>query len=155
MAARDQLVAYGYVKGEDGRYRRPGRRTQVWQEVENGGWLRFDPDEQGREVPEPYQVNSNYQGTSGLHKIHHPGAFDWVYPEEYVERLYRVAVEAERERLQKAMERKGQVAAAMSGGVVPPAVTADQLASMQNAQAGQAAAVEKEPEPERKRHWWD
>mgnify|MGYP001567607754 FL=1 len=156
MAARDSLVAYGYVQCEDGKYRRPGKNTQVWQELAGGkGWLRFDPDGQGKEVPEVYQVNSNYQGTSGLHKLHHPGAFDWVYPEEEVEKIYSEAVTVAADRLHAARERKGQLADSLRGGaVVQP--TEGQMASMQNAQAGQAAAATPEAkEPERKRHWWD
>src|SRR3990172_7524377 len=95
MAARDQLIAYGYRLDADGRYRRPGHRTQVWQELEDGkGWLRFDADSQGNEVPEVHSVSPAYQGTSGLSKVHHPGAFEWVYSEDEVETIYKDAVEA-------------------------------------------------------------
>ena len=157
MAARDYLIAYGYKLGGDGKYRIPGKRTQIWQELEGGkGWLRFEPGEQGQDIPEPFQVNSNYQGTSGLSKLHHPGAFDWVYPEEYVENIYRVAVETVAEQLHKARERKGQLADAAAPISAVPAITVAQLASMQNAQAGQAAAAnEAEKKPEHKKHWWE
>ena len=155
MAARDQLINYGYVKSSDGRYRRPGRRTQVWEELENGkGWLRFDPDEQGNEVPEVYQVNVAYQGTSWLIKLHHPGSFDWVYPEEVVEKIYSEAVKAAAKWLHEARERKGQIADAAQTVSAPP-LTEAQLASMQNAQAGQAAEAAKAAEaPEQKKRWW-
>ena len=151
MPARDWLLQYGYILHPDGRYRRPGKLTQVWQELEDGkGWLRFDPDGQGNEVPEVYTIASAYQGTSGLSKIYHPGAFVWVYPEEVVEKTYKDAVEASAQWAAEAAARKG-----VAGGVTrsaAPAPTPDQLASMQNAQAGQAAAAE--PAIERKRRWW-
>ena len=150
MAARDQLIAYGYKRCPDGKYRRPGKNTQVWQELEDGrGWARFDCDGQGNEVPEVYQVNEAYLGTSGLSKLHHPGAFDWIYPEAYVEEIYRVAVASEAEWLHAAMGRKGQFAAIPTPVAVPTATEA-QLASMQNAQA---VAAKKE-KAERKKHWW-
>ena len=155
MAARDFLIAYGYVKGSDGKYRRPGRNTQVWEELPDGkGWLRFDPDAEGKEVPEVYKVNVAYEGTSGLSKLHHPGAFDWVYPEEEVEKIYSEAVKAAAERLHAARERKGQLWDAAQGASAPP-LTEAQLASMQNAQAGQAAAAKGTEMPEKKKRWWD
>lgn len=156
MAARDQLIAYGYQLCEDGKYRRPGKNTQVWQELEDGkGWLRFDSDGQGNEVPEVYRISSDYAGTSGLSKIHHPGAFEWVYPEEEVERIYHAAVEAAAEQLHKARERKGQLADAVQAIPVLSPPTEAQLTSMQNAQADQAATQGQPKEPERKQHWWE
>ena len=142
MAARDWLIAYGYQLGSDGRYRRPGKLTQIWQELKDGkGWLRFDPDGQGNEVPEVYTVASEYLGTSGLHKQHHPGAFVWVWPEEEVEKIYKAAVEA--------MEATTQTVK------VSPAPTPFGLSAMQNAQAGQAAGAPSKDHREKKRHWWD
>lgn len=155
MAARDQLIAYGYRLEADGRYRRPGRLTQVWQELEDGkGWLRFDPDGRGDEVPEVYTIAPEYQGTSGLSKIHHPGAFTWVWPEEEVERIYGAAVEAAAGWAAEAVARKGRAASAILPTEAAP--TPDQMAAMQNAQVGQAAAAESRlaPRPETKRHWW-
>lgn len=155
MAARDQLIAYGYVLGADGKYRRPGKSTQVWEEVPGKGWLRFDPDGQGNEVPEVYKVSDAYQGTSGLNKLHHAGSFDWVYPEEEVEKIYREAVKAAAAQLHKARERKGVLADALAASVAVPAPTEEQLAHMQNAQAGQAAAAKgTEEEPKKKKSWW-
>ena len=155
MAARDELINYGYVLDADGKYRRPGKRTQVWQELENGkGWLRFDPDASGQEMPVPLQVSAAYQGTSGLHPVHHAGSFDWVWPEEEVEKIYGEAVKAAAERLHAARERKGQLADAITAAAAPP-LTAEQLASMQNAQAGQAAAAKgTAEEPKKKKSWW-
>ena len=139
MTAREYLIAYGYQLEADGKYRRPGKLTQVWQELEGGkGWLRFDPDGRGNEVPEVYCVASEYQGTSGLHKQHHPGAFVWVYPEEEVEKIYRTAVETAETATQTVK--------------VPPAPTPFELSAMQNAQAGQAAGTPSKGE--KKRHWW-
>src|SRR3990167_627170 len=139
MPARHWLIAYGYQLDPDGKYRRPGKLTQVWQELEDGkGWLRFDPDGRGNEVPEVYTIAGAYHGTSGLSKQHHPGAFVWVYPEEEVEKIYKAAVET--------------AGTSALPGEEPAAATPDELAAMQNAQAGQAAAAE--PKPEGKRHWW-
>ena len=155
MAARDELIAYGYEKNADGKYRRPGKSTQVWQELPDGkGWLRFDPDGQGHEVPVPMCVSADYQGTSGLHPVHHAGAFDWVWPEADVEKIYREAVAASAAQLHAARERKGQLADALAAES-RPAVTEAELAAMQNAQAGQAAAAkEAEKPPEKKKSWW-
>ena len=141
MAARNWLIAYGYQLEADGRYRRPGKLTQVWQELEDGkGWLRFDPDGQGNEIPEVYTIASPYQGTSGLNKIHHPGCFVWVWPEEEVEKIYKAAVEA-----------AGTTALPAAESPLP---TVDEVAAMQNAQAGQANAAQPAAK-EKKHHWWD
>lgn len=154
MGAKEQLVNYGYEKCVDGKYRRPGKRTQVWEELPGKGWLRFDPDGAGQEVPMPYKVSDAYLGTSGLHPVHHAGAFDWVWPEEEVKKIYGEAVKAAAERLHAARERKGELADALAAASAPP-LTAAQLASMQNAQAGQAAAAKGDgEEPKKKRSWW-
>ena len=92
MTAKDYLILYGYVLGDDGRYRRPGKRTQVWESTE-GDWLRFERED-GRDVPEVYRVSDAFQGVSGLDKIRQPTAFDWVYPEAEVLKIYQAAVEA-------------------------------------------------------------
>ncbi|HLF77892.1 MAG TPA: hypothetical protein VJB57_10425 [Dehalococcoidia bacterium] len=148
MAARDQLIAYGYVLSEDGKYRRPGKLTQVWQELEDSkGWLRFEPDGKGNEVPEVYKVASHAEGTSGLSKFHHPSMFDWVYPEEHVEKTYKDAVEFMANLTAEAAIRKGKGPTLVSAGA--PAVTSEQLAAMQNAQAGQAGAAM----PKEKHRW--
>lgn len=94
MAAKDAksaLLAYGYTKEDDGRYRqrRPDgtpKRTQVWEETE-GGWLRYDFDGVN-EVPEVYQVSDAYAGVSGLDKRQQPEAFVWVWPSSEIERIY-------------------------------------------------------------------
>lgn len=107
MAAKDSLLAYGYVLDQDGKYRRPGKRTQVWQELPEGeGWLRFDPDANGQEAPEVYCVSVAYEGTAGLSKTRNPEAFVWTWPEAEVERIYAAAVEAEALRLKEALAAK-------------------------------------------------
>jgi hypothetical protein len=139
MVARDYLIAYGYVLDADGKYRQHGRRTQVWQELPDGkGWLRFDTDLTGREVPEVYRMNSVYRGVSGLSKLSHPSAFEWVWPEERVEEIYRNAVNERQILAAEAVARKGQgpTPIALPTEVAP---TEDQMASMQNEQVGQAA----------------
>ena len=155
MAARDWLIAYGYTLDPDGRYRRHGRKTQVWEELPDGrGWLRFETTDEG-EIPEVYKVAAEYRGTSGLHKLHHPGAFDWVYPEEAVANTYRRACEAAEKWAAEAAERKGTPMPEVRR-VPDPTPTPEQLASMQNAQAGQAAGAPREEtaaEKERK-SWW-
>ena len=83
MAAKEYLIRYGYELQADGRYRQPGRRTQVWEPTE-GGWLRFEIGADGREVPEVYRVAESHQGIGGLDKVNHPEAFEWVYPEAEV-----------------------------------------------------------------------
>ncbi len=93
MDAKDYLIRYGYVVGEDGRYRRPNKRTQVWEPTE-GGWLRFEIGPDGSDVPEVYKVADSNQGMSGLDKVQHSEAFDWVYPEAEILRIYKDAVEA-------------------------------------------------------------
>ena len=108
MAAKDYLVRYGYVLGADGRYRQPGRRTQVW-EPTDGGWLRFEIGLDGKEVPEVYTVAENHQGIGGLDKVDHPEAFEWVYPEAEVLKIYKEGLE-DRER--KAAERLARIRAA-------------------------------------------
>ena len=149
MAARDWLLAYGYVLCEDGKYRRPNKKTQVWQELEDGkGWLRFDPDGQGNEVPEVYRVASHAQGTSGLSKIHHPSMFDWVWPEEEVEKTYKDAVEFMANLAAESAARKGAGPVVVSRATAP-APSPDQLAAMQNAQAGQAGGAM----PKKDRRW--
>jgi len=154
VAARDWLTAYGYRLEPDGCYRRRGKATQVWKELEDGkGWLRFDPDGQGNEVPEVYTVAGPYQGTSGLSKIYHPGAFEFVWPEEEVEKIYKIAVEAAAIRAEEAIARKGRGPGAITVHA-PTAPTPDEMAAMQNAQAGQAAAAEPRTEGKR-RHWWE
>jgi len=92
MAAKEYLIRYGYELQADGRYRQPGRRTQVWEPTE-GGWLRFEIGADGREVPEVYRVAESHQGIGGLDKVNHPEAFEWVYPEAEVLKIYKDALE--------------------------------------------------------------
>ena len=92
MTAVKALVEYGYAKDADGRYRQPGRRTQVWEETD-GGWLRYD-SENGAEVAQVHSVAEAFRGTSGLTKDKNPEAFDWVYPDDEVARIYKVALES-------------------------------------------------------------
>jgi hypothetical protein len=90
MAAKEWLLKYGYVQGADGRYRRPGKRTQVWEEIPDGGWNRYEIED-GKEVQEVHSVAEEFQGVGGLHKNTHPDSFVWVYPDEYVENIYKTA----------------------------------------------------------------
>lgn len=90
MAAKDELIAYGYELQGDGKYRRPNKRTQVWEPVD-GGWLRFDDNGNGEE-PEVYKLGDDYDGVAGLDKVRHPHAFEWLWPEEEVERIYAGAL---------------------------------------------------------------
>ena len=93
MAAKEWLLKYGYVLCEDGRYRRPRKFTQIWQPTDKG-WLRFEPDGLGNEVPEVHSVKPEYQDVSGMSKTSHPEAYVWVYPDKEVERIYKTACEA-------------------------------------------------------------
>ena len=101
MSAKDALVSYGYVLDADGKYRRSGKSTQVWQETEDG-WLRFEADG----TPEVYTVSIAYQGTAGLDKLRHPEAFIWLWPESEVERIYSHAAKAQAEQLKGALKAK-------------------------------------------------
>ena len=105
MSAKDALIAYGYLLDSDGKYRRPGKSTQVWQATVDG-WLRFDPDGKGGEAQEVYMVSIAYQGTAGLDKTRNPEAFIWLWPETEVERIYAHAVEAQAAQLAEALARK-------------------------------------------------
>jgi hypothetical protein len=94
MAAKDWLIKYGYSEFPDGRYRKLGRNTQVWEPVE-GGWLRYEIEE-GQEVQEIHSVAESHQGQEGLHRKLSPReAFNWVYPEEEIEKIYREACESQ------------------------------------------------------------
>jgi hypothetical protein len=114
MAAKDALIAYGYVLDGD-KYRMPRvgggwRNTQVWQETSEG-WRRFE-QAGGADVPEVYQVSVAYRGTSGLDKTRNPEAFIWLWPDGEVERIYAAAVEAESARLAEVLKRKAAEAKA-------------------------------------------
>lgn len=91
--ARDYLIAYGYQEFPDGRFRKLGKRTQIWQPTE-GGWLRFEVGPNGEEVPEAHSVAESHQSVSGLDKSQNPEAFNFVYPEEEVAAIYKAASEA-------------------------------------------------------------
>jgi hypothetical protein len=93
MSAANELIAYGYQLFPDGRYRRLGKRTQVWEPTE-GGWLRFEIGPDGAEVPEVHSVAESHKDVSGLDKGQSPEAFNWVYPEAEVELIYKSAVTA-------------------------------------------------------------
>lgn len=93
MAAKEWLLKYGYIRGEDGRYRRPKKFTQIWEPVDDG-WLRFEPDGLGNEVPEIHSVKPEFGDVSGMTKQRNPEAFVWVYPDKEVEKIYRDAYEA-------------------------------------------------------------
>lgn len=109
MAAKDALLAYGYVLDGD-KYRMPRKgapgwkSTQVWQETDDG-WLRFEQDG-GLDTPTAYMVSIAYQGVAGLDMAKQPQAFVWIWPEAEVERIYAAAVEAEGVRLAEAIARK-------------------------------------------------
>jgi hypothetical protein len=93
-SASEWLLKYGYVKGADNRYRQSGKRTQIWEEIPDGGWLRFEVGPDGSEVPEVHSVAESHQGIGGLNKETQPDAFVWVYPDEEVANIYKTAVEA-------------------------------------------------------------
>lgn len=93
--ARAALQSYDYVN-EDGRWyhKRKHNTTQSWTETE-GGFLRFDPDNGGW-YPVPYKIKAEFASIGGLDFRYDPHMdfFDWVWPAEYVGKMYRDAWEA-------------------------------------------------------------
>jgi len=88
--AIEALMAYGYVLvGE--RYVRPGRSTQQWM-PQGEGFLRFD-DPGG--VATPYKMREDAEQQHGLDHTNaaHQDSFEWLWPADEVERIYRVAAE--------------------------------------------------------------
>ena len=107
MAGKGDLIRFGYELQADRRHRRPGKRPQVWEPPE-GGWRRFDIGMDGSEVPEVYTVAASHQGIGGMDKTNHPEAFEWVYPEAEVLKIYKDALE---DREVKLVERAARIRA--------------------------------------------
>lgn len=82
----EYLKAKGYQLYADGRYRRPRRRVgQVWEKTK-GGWLRFDYVN-GEETPEVHSAKEGFE--DGLDKKEHPEAYNWVYSNEAMARIFK------------------------------------------------------------------
>ena len=95
MTGEEALHSYGYVVTKEGRYEQPLRRTQVWQKVTEGGWLRFEADGSAC----PFQVDPRANAVS-LHidEPSHAQYFDWVWPDEEIVRIYTPALPTEKRR---------------------------------------------------------
>lgn len=82
MTGAEALIAYGYTLGEDGIYRRTGKRTQEWKATD-GGWLRFDDGK-----PTPHSVDPESPIQAGIDAATLREAFIWVYPDAEIARIY-------------------------------------------------------------------
>ena len=158
--ARHALRGYDYVQEGDRWFSRVKRMTtQSWQETADG-FLRYDPDN-GAWVPVPYCVAPEFSKISGLNfrEAAHAGMFTWVWPKEYVQKMYddgREFMKAHAE--QRALE-KGPKADTIATGTNIP-FTAEAAAAVAAAVAAETGVEEivmepaPEPEPESKKTWW-
>lgn len=103
---RKALREYGYMLSS-GRWvhSKKGAGTQSWEET-TGGLLRFDDGS----IPVPYKVKPEFEGVGGLdfHLADHAPCFNWIWPAEYVERMYVDAWEARKAYIERKAAEKGQ-----------------------------------------------
>ena len=147
--ARYALRSYDYVKEVDQWYSRLKReRTQSWKE-EGEGFLRFDPENHAW-VPIPYKLTPEFQLVGGLdfRLAEHVACFLWIWPPEYVERIYTDAWVARKEYNERKAAEKGQ-AILEATREARPEFTPEVAAAVARAVA-EETAVEEEP----KRRWF-
>lgn len=146
---RHALRAYGYVdEGVRWFSRRKHNTTQSWEETE-GGFLRWDPDN-GAWQATPYALMPDFQKTGGLdfRNPAHQHCFEWVWPAEHVEKIYREGWEAQKAHAEAfEAEKAARVAAASPVVAELPAPVAPPPAPV--------LPAEPEPVPERERSFID
>lgn len=108
---RNALRSYDYVlEGDTWYHRLKHNTTQSWKEAASG-FLRYDPVS-GAWEPVPYKVKPEFEGTGGLdfRNPAHTECFEWVWPYEHIEHIYREAWESKRKRALEREEEKGKAA---------------------------------------------
>ena len=135
------LVEYGYVREDDGTFRK-GRKGQSWKPVE-GGFLRYDWIG-GAEQPMPFTLKSEFNGVSGLTHVKNSDCYVWVWPEEELDKIYVAAKIAEDERLAIRLAEKTQLS--VPEVVIDEPVTEAEVARMVESQ---------NTEVKSKRRWWN